>query len=135
MHGTFDVLMPVEFDNIALLFIDDQAADEVGMVILDVQERLGVAKLVDELPKGTGGGEGLELLRVVSGEGVIHVEANGLDLRHIEGAVAQDFTAVKAFRAAVALVGWVGCSAGLNGRGHSWGCARVSRTVGQVAQT
>mmetsp|Transcript_29428 Transcript_29428/g.94220 ORF Transcript_29428/g.94220 Transcript_29428/m.94220 type:complete len:374 (+) Transcript_29428:136-1257(+) len=88
--GHLDVLVAVQLEYIAALFVNGQPTDHISPVELEVQHDLGVPHDVHQLLHRLVVRKHLECLGAVLREGVVHVESDGGDAVHVEGAVAED---------------------------------------------
>ena len=84
-----DVAVPVELEHVAQLAIDHDAADRPARVVREVLDRLGIAVLLDELAQRELDRQLLQLVLVVQGERVVHVEPDHLDRVHAEVPVTE----------------------------------------------
>mmetsp|Transcript_12614 Transcript_12614/g.33531 ORF Transcript_12614/g.33531 Transcript_12614/m.33531 type:complete len:517 (+) Transcript_12614:544-2094(+) len=96
--GDLDVLVPVQLEQVAPPLVDHQPALVLGVVVHKGRNLLGIAHR-QKLAHGAVVGEDVEGLRDVLGERVVEIEADCLDLLHVQRAVAED--------APADVVGWV----------------------------
>mmetsp|Transcript_6409 Transcript_6409/g.15486 ORF Transcript_6409/g.15486 Transcript_6409/m.15486 type:complete len:601 (-) Transcript_6409:392-2194(-) len=89
VEDRFDVLVPVDLQEVAPGLVDDDTPPKQGRVVLEGEYFLWVAVLVDELllrPPVAQQVEGHIVLR----QGEVHVEADRTDLAHLQLTVAKD---------------------------------------------
>ena len=81
--------MPVHLEDVAGGAVDHEPADRPARVVAQAADLVRVGVLLDQLLEGELDRELLQLVLVVQGERVVHVEPDHLDAVHPQVAVAE----------------------------------------------
>mmetsp|Transcript_38927 Transcript_38927/g.93664 ORF Transcript_38927/g.93664 Transcript_38927/m.93664 type:complete len:267 (-) Transcript_38927:379-1179(-) len=84
-----DVLVPIDLEKVPALCVDDEAADPVRVIVLEVEDLRGISQGVHELLLRSVECQLIEFRLVVLREGVVHVESDGANVVEAELAVAE----------------------------------------------
>ena len=85
-----DVAVAVHLEDVAVVAVHHQAPDGPVGVVLEGQDLAGIAPLLDQLLERAVDRELLQRGLVVDRQRVVHVEADGLDVRHPQVAIRED---------------------------------------------
>mmetsp|Transcript_15310 Transcript_15310/g.44296 ORF Transcript_15310/g.44296 Transcript_15310/m.44296 type:complete len:278 (-) Transcript_15310:257-1090(-) len=89
MVGQANVLVTINFEEVATERIDDESTHPELVIVFKVQNVLGVTQRLDELLLGTVKGKLVECRLLVLGQGVVHIKPDGLESAHPQFAVAK----------------------------------------------
>ena len=101
MVAATDVVVPVHLEDVAVVLVDDQAADHVFVVVLEVAQLFPVSASRHQAVQRHVERQLLDLSHGVHGERVVHVESDHADLVHLQRPVRVDLPAGRQFQALV----------------------------------
>ena len=88
--GAADVAEAIDLEQVAVDLVDEHAAQHEGVIVGDRADLLGIAAVLHQALDGEIVRELLEPAQVVDRQRVVHVEADQLDLGHVQVAVDED---------------------------------------------